>query len=48
MEQLDLIEQVCPMCMKPPSEVGKLHEEDQLCRKCEDEWTDFVTGLTAL
>ena len=41
-KQLDLIEQICPMCEKPESEVGELHPDDQLCSKCEGEWVDFT------
>ena len=44
-QQLNLIDEVCPMCMKPESEVGELHEEDQLCRKCEGEWVEQYESI---
>lgn len=39
--QLDLIEKICPCCRLPESKVGELHEDDNLCAKCEEDWVEF-------
>ena len=44
MKQLD-VDEVCPRCMKPESEVGELHEDDQLCATCETEFVDEIAKV---
>ena len=46
-KQLNLIDEICPMCMKPESEVGELHEDDGLCLECEAEWVDFCEEMAS-
>ena len=43
--QLNLVDEVCPRCMKPESEVGELHEDDQLCATCETEFVDEMAKV---
>ena len=47
--QLNLIDEICPRCSKPSSEVGELHEDDQLCANCEKEFVaetlDFINDM---